>query len=59
MSLFRALARRCHIPPREALRLTLSQALALLDDQLGADDPHRGNVPIHSIDDLRDYCEKT
>jgi hypothetical protein len=45
-------------PPCEALRLTLSQALALLEAEK-PDDPHKGGIPVESLseDELRELCE--
>jgi hypothetical protein len=51
-TLFRRLARRCAIPPSEARKLTLRQALNLLaeDEGISPADPHAGNLPLDADD---------
>jgi hypothetical protein len=53
---FRLLARRCRMPPWDAARLTISQAVALLVDDAGRD-PHAGNLPITNIDKLLELID--
>lgn len=53
--LYRSLIRKGRVQPSEVGRLTISQALAILDDS-DPRDPHRGNVPINSLDQLAELC---
>lgn len=49
--LYRSLVRKARVAPSEIGRLTISQAMTILDDS-DPRDPHRGNVPIHSEEQL-------
>jgi hypothetical protein len=55
-TIFRLLIRRGRVPPSEFGRLTLSQALVILDNS-DPDDPHGGGLEITSFDQLRSICE--